>query len=193
MSFRNLFNCGEGTFRLLYARAHRFKHLSNVFCTSNRWERVGGVPSLARAIYDRNYNFPVFHGPPQLGQCLDRFAALTDLDPENAVRDSSFNKETFYDDFQIQVDFVNLHGINVPTDKETVVAYVCRLKPRPGSVILSKLNEFNLSIEQIKAINAGTDVNLSDGTVLHAKDLMSTGFEGGNFLSKSQLFIIILR
>lgn len=171
----------------MYARSHRFKHLANVFCTSNRWERVGGVPSLARAVYDRNYHFPVFHGPPQLGQCLNRFAELTDLNPEHAIKESTFNKETFYDDFQIQVDFINLHGKNAQSAKETVVAYVCRLKPRPGSIIVSKLTELNIPVEQIRTITEGNDVTLGDGTVIQAKDLMSTGFDGGNFLGKSNL------
>lgn len=187
--FRNLFNCGEGTFRLMYARAHRFRYLSNVFCTSNRWERIGGVPALARAVFDRNTLFPTFHGPPQIEKYLPKFAELTDIDPDLAVTEKSFNRESFFEDSYIQVDFVKLNAATTSSAIDTtVMAYVCRLRPRKGSVILSKFTENNIGIEHIKTINQGKDVTLSDGTTYLAKDFLTPGFDGGNFLSELDFY-----
>lgn len=169
----------------MYAKAHRFRFLSNVFCTSNRWDRVGGVPSLARAVFDRNSLFPTFHGPPQIETYLNKFAELTDLDPEVAITERQFNQNSFYEDSYIQVDFVELNRTNAPrSDDTTVMAYVCRLRPRRGSVILTKFTENNIPIEHIKTINQGKDVTLDNGTTYHAKDFLSPGFDGGNFLGK---------
>lgn len=177
-----MYNCGEGTFRLLYARAHRFRFISNVFCTSNRWERIGGIPSLARAVFDRTSGFPTFHGPSQIERCLPKFAALTDLDPDVAVTDTQYNSAGFYEDFYYQVDFVPLKRPNA--GNETVIAYICRLRPRKGTVILGKFTAHNIPIAHMKTINDGHDIKLDDGTILYAKDYLMPGFPGGSFLSE---------
>lgn len=177
-----MYNCGEGTFRLLYARGHRFRFISNVFCTSNRWERIGGIPSLARAVFDRTSAFPTFHGPPEIEKCLPKFADLTDLDPDVAVTDKQFDSATCFEDFYYQVDSVQLNRANAAG--ETVMAYMCRLRPRKGTVMLGKFTANNLPVEHMKTINDGNDITLGDGTVIYAKDYLSPGFSGASFMSK---------
>ncbi|XP_055317663.1 ribonuclease Z, mitochondrial-like [Sitodiplosis mosellana] len=182
-NFVHLFNCGEGTFRLMYSRAHRFRYLANVYCTTNRWERIGGVPSLARAVFDRNTLFPTFHGPPQIEKYLNKFAELTDLDPEKAITERTFNRKDFHEDSHIQVDFVELHREHASSsDDMTVMAFVCRLQPRKGSFFLSRFTEKQIPMEHIKAISEGKNVTLADGTTYYGKDFLSPGFPGGNFL-----------
>lgn len=183
--FRNLFNCGEGTFRLMYSKAHRFRYLSNIFCTSNRWDRVGGIPSLARAVFDRTTQFPTFHGPPQVEALLRKFAELTDLDPDVAVTERQFNTNPFFEDSYGQYDFIELHRNKDPkAEKSSVIAYFCRLRPREGSVMLRKITDNNVPVEHIKTISSGSDVTLDDGTTYFAKDFLSPGFPGANFLSE---------
>lgn len=187
---RNLFNCGEGTFRLLHARGHRFRCLSNVFCTRNHWERVGGIPSVARAFFDRNKLFPTFHGPPQLNKCLHKFAELTDLDPELAVTDKQFNSKSYFEDRYMQVDSVVLNSTDaIMAKSNTVIAFVGRFIPRRGTIILSKFTENNIPIEFIRSINNGEDVTLPDGQTILAKDFLTKGFDGGNFLSEFFFFL----
>lgn len=167
----------------MYAKTHRFRYVSNIFCTSNRWERIGGIPSLARAIFDRTTLFPTFHGPPQIEHCLSKFAELTDLDPELAVSERQFNHKSYHEDSHIQVDSVKLNRTNAQgCDDETVIAFVCRLRPRKGTVLLSKITANNIPIEYIRSINEGKDV-IHDGDVIKAEDYLSPGFAGGNFLS----------
>lgn len=169
----------------MYGKSHRFRLLSNVFFTSNRWERVGGVPSLARAVFDRNIAFPTFHGPPQIQNYLHKFAELTDLNPELAIKKNQYNNNDFYDDAYMQVDFVELHRENASnSDNITVLAHVCRLQPRRGSIMLKKFTEMDIPVEHIRTINMGKNVTLADGTTIFAKDFLTQGFDGGNFLSK---------
>lgn len=173
----------------MYARGHRFRFLSNIFVTSNHWERVGGIPSLARAIYDRNTVFPTFHGPPQLDKCLHKFAELTDIDPELAVTEKQFNSDPCFEDSYMQVDSVPLKPTDASMAKSsTVIAYVCRLRPRKGTIILSKFTENNIPVEYIRLVNNGEDVTLPDGRTIFAKDFLTQGFSGGNFLG--QLLLI---
>lgn len=169
---------------MLYSKSHRFRYFGNVFCTSNRWERVGGIPSLARAAYDRTSQFPIFHGPPQIESLLRRFAQMTDLDPDMVVTGRQFNHDPFFEDAYSQIDFVNLHRDKNPSDEESVIAYFCRLRPRKGNVILSKFTENNVPIEHIHTISSGKDVRLDNGTIYLAKDYLAPGFTGASFLSK---------
>lgn len=173
----------------MYSKGHRFRLLSNVFCTSNQWNRVGGIPSLARAIFDRNSMFPTFHGPPQIEKCLNKFAALTDLDPELAVTETQFNNQSFFEDAFTQVDFVELKSeIASRSTSTTVMAYVCRLRPRKGTLLLSKFTANNIPAEFLKFVNNGQDITLPDGRTFLASDFMSAGFAGGNFLS---MFVLL--
>lgn len=168
----------------MYSRGRRFRCVQNVFSTSNRWERIGGIPSLSRAVYDRTSTFPIFHGPTEIENCLKKFAELTDLDPDAAVNEKHFNPNAYFEDYHMQVDFVELNRKNASGRKrETVMAYVCRLRPRKGTVLLSKVTANNIPVEYIKSINQGQDFTLDDGTTIHAKDYLSEGFLGGNFLS----------
>ncbi|XP_031626112.1 ribonuclease Z, mitochondrial-like [Contarinia nasturtii] len=182
-NFANVFNCGEGTFRIMYSRSNRFRYLSNVFLTSDRWERVGGLPSLARAVHDRNLLFPTIHGPPNVENYLRKFAELTDLDPDDAMTEQTFCRKPYYFDSYLEVDYVDLHRENAPASEQTnVMAFVCRVRPRKGTVIVGKFTENNIPNDYIKTINNGLDVTLPDGRIILAKDYLSPSFYGANFL-----------
>lgn len=136
---------------------------------------------MARGVFDRTRAFPTFHGPPQIEGYLPVCALITDVNA-GVVKDDQFNPKPYFDDPDIQIDFVKLNCSNPVTD--TVVAYVCRLRPQKGNVILSKFDTSDVPLEHRDAISAGNDVTLDDGTVHCAKDFMSPDFDGGNFLSK---------
>lgn len=180
-----MFNCGEGTFRLLNARGFPFRFLSNVFCTSNHWERVGGVPTLAQALFVRSSQFPTFYGPPQLENFLHEFAELTK---------KQFNSKSYFEDSHMQVDSVPLKSVNESRSKSTTVfAYVCRLRPHKGTINQQKLDENNIPVELTGLINHNNDgenITLHDGRAILANDFSTPGFAGSNFLSKVFLWLL---
>lgn len=169
----------------MYAKGFRFKFITNVFCTRNDWKCVGGVPSLARAIYDRCSQFPTFHGPPELESCLKRFASLTDLNPDAAVSERNFNADNFHDDLASQTDFVNLHSDQKRENAPSVIAYVTRLKPRDGNIIPQKLADLNLPSKLREQLFRGKDVTLKDGTTITTDQVRARRFPGASFLGKS--------
>lgn len=168
----------------MYSKAHKFRFVNNIFCTRTDWERVGGIPSLARAVSDRNTLFPTFHGPAALDSCLERFAILTDLEPDQVLTDRCFNPEPYYDDSHLQIDFVNLYPTEEVSKQCDVMAFVCRIKPKLGKFNVDKFSTLNIPIQYMKQLSHGTDVTLEDGTVINADDLRFPEFQGGNFLGK---------
>lgn len=156
----------------MYSRGFPFRFLSNVFCTSNHWERIGGIPTLAQAFCDWNSRCPTFHGPPQLKHFLRQFAEHTK---------ERFNSKPYYNDSNMRIDSVQLNSTDASMAKSTtVIAYVCRLRSHKQTIIRPNFTETNIPVEY----NNGEDITLPDGGTFLAKELLTSGCDGGNFLSK---------
>lgn len=85
----------------------------------------------------------------------------------------------------MQVDFIDLHRENAPSSEvSSVMAFVCRLKPRKGQVILPRLTEHQIPMEFFKSICKGENISLPDGRTFEAKEFVSAEFAGGNFLGE---------
>uniref|UniRef100_A0A4W6CWF6 Zinc phosphodiesterase ELAC protein 2 n=1 Tax=Lates calcarifer TaxID=8187 RepID=A0A4W6CWF6_LATCA len=60
-----LFNCGEGTQRLLQEHKLKAAQLDNIFLTSLSWENVGGLSGMILTLKDTGVPECVLYGPPQ--------------------------------------------------------------------------------------------------------------------------------
>ncbi|XP_070517206.1 ribonuclease Z, mitochondrial isoform X2 [Cardiocondyla obscurior] len=73
-----------------------------------------------------------------------------------------------------------------PDDKSrisTVMSYICKLHPRPGTLSLEKCLEKGITPgPQLGQLKAGTDVTLPDGTVVLSKDVCSPATPGPIFI-----------
>ncbi|XP_057673792.1 zinc phosphodiesterase ELAC protein 2 isoform X2 [Corythoichthys intestinalis] len=63
---RYLFNCGEGTQRLMHEHKLRASRLDNIFLTRMSWENVGGLSGMILTLKDTGVPECVLSGPPQL-------------------------------------------------------------------------------------------------------------------------------
>jgi len=60
---RYLFNCGEGTQRLSHEHKTKLAKLEHIFVTSNKWERIGGLPGLSLTVQDIGIDDIHVHAP----------------------------------------------------------------------------------------------------------------------------------
>ncbi|XP_056609441.1 zinc phosphodiesterase ELAC protein 2-like [Triplophysa dalaica] len=67
---RYLFNCGEGTQRLMQEHKVKIARLDNIFLTRMRWETVGGLSGMILTLKDTGVPEVVLSGPPQLEKFL---------------------------------------------------------------------------------------------------------------------------
>ncbi|XP_026076431.1 zinc phosphodiesterase ELAC protein 2 [Carassius auratus] len=67
---RYLFNCGEGTQRLMQEHKMKIARLDNIFLTRMSWETVGGLSGMILTLKDTGVPQCVLSGPPQLDQFL---------------------------------------------------------------------------------------------------------------------------
>ncbi|XP_012681292.1 zinc phosphodiesterase ELAC protein 2 [Clupea harengus] len=67
---RYLFNCGEGTQRLMQEHKLKVARLDNIFITRMSWETVGGLSGMILTLKDTGVPKCVLCGPPQLGKYI---------------------------------------------------------------------------------------------------------------------------
>uniref|UniRef100_A0A8C4TMN3 Zinc phosphodiesterase ELAC protein 2 n=1 Tax=Erpetoichthys calabaricus TaxID=27687 RepID=A0A8C4TMN3_ERPCA len=74
---RYLFNCGEGTQRLMQEHKLKVSRLDNIFVTRMSWENVGGLSGMILTLKDTGVPECVLSGPPQLGKYVDAIRAFS--------------------------------------------------------------------------------------------------------------------
>uniref|UniRef100_A0A673GQB6 Zinc phosphodiesterase ELAC protein 2 n=1 Tax=Sinocyclocheilus rhinocerous TaxID=307959 RepID=A0A673GQB6_9TELE len=67
---RYLFNCGEGTQRLMQEHKIKIARLDNIFLTRMSWETAGGLSGMILTLKDTGVPQCVLSGPPQLEKYL---------------------------------------------------------------------------------------------------------------------------
>ncbi|XP_077058344.1 zinc phosphodiesterase ELAC protein 2 [Siphateles boraxobius] len=74
---RYLFNCGEGTQRLMQEHKMKIARLDNIFLTRMSWETVGGLSGMILTLKDTGVPQCVLSGPPQLEKYLQAIRAFS--------------------------------------------------------------------------------------------------------------------
>ncbi|XP_029293167.1 zinc phosphodiesterase ELAC protein 2 isoform X2 [Cottoperca gobio] len=74
---RYLFNCGEGTQRLMQEHKLRVSRLDNIFLTRMSWENVGGLSGMILTLKDTGVPKCALCGPPQLENYLNAIKSFS--------------------------------------------------------------------------------------------------------------------
>ncbi|XP_035768491.1 zinc phosphodiesterase ELAC protein 2 [Neolamprologus brichardi] len=133
---RYLFNCGEGTQRLMQEHKLKAARLDNIFLTRLSWENVGGLSAKSRD-NDRNRSHRSGRNSPTQAtpQKADVSSADDPGERRTAARDSSL-----------------------------VVAFACKLHPKKGNFLVAQAKELGLPVGTaaigpiIAALKAGKSI-----------------------------------
>ncbi|XP_073351035.1 zinc phosphodiesterase ELAC protein 2 [Pagrus major] len=95
---RYLFNCGEGTQRLMQEHKLKATQLDNIFLTRLSWQNVGGLSGMILTLKDTGVPECVLSGPPQLENYLDAIKSFSG--PLEAIKLSvrPYTEEAYSDD-----------------------------------------------------------------------------------------------
>uniref|UniRef100_A0A671T6M4 Zinc phosphodiesterase ELAC protein 2 n=1 Tax=Sinocyclocheilus anshuiensis TaxID=1608454 RepID=A0A671T6M4_9TELE len=95
---RYLFNCGEGTQRLMQEHKIKIARLDNIFLTRMSWETAGGLSGMILTLKDTGVPQCVLSGPPQLEKYLQAIRVFSGQleDIKLAVR--PYTKPQYKDD-----------------------------------------------------------------------------------------------
>uniref|UniRef100_A0A671X356 Zinc phosphodiesterase ELAC protein 2 n=1 Tax=Sparus aurata TaxID=8175 RepID=A0A671X356_SPAAU len=95
---RYLFNCGEGTQRLMQEHKLKATQLDNIFLTRMSWQNVGGLSGMILTLKDTGVPECVLSGPPQLENYLNAIKSFSG--PLEAIKLSvrPYTEEAYSDD-----------------------------------------------------------------------------------------------
>ncbi|KAM8824563.1 zinc phosphodiesterase ELAC protein 2 isoform 1-T1 [Synchiropus picturatus] len=177
---RYLFNCGEGTQRLMQEHKLKAAQLDKIFLTRLSWENVGGLSGMILTLKDTGVPKCVLSGPPQLENYLKAIKSFSGPleDIELSVR--PYTEETCSDEtmtvHQVPIFAQPQSGRSPDSrcrpgspggkrkDSSLLVAFICRLHPKKGNFLVAEAKDLGLPVgtaaigELIKKLKNGESV-----------------------------------
>ncbi|XP_062294572.1 zinc phosphodiesterase ELAC protein 2 [Scomber scombrus] len=95
---RYLFNCGEGTQRLMQEHKLKAARLDNIFLTRLSWENVGGLSGMILTLKDTGVPQCVLSGPPQLENYLHAIKSFSGPLEDIKLSVRPYTDETYADE-----------------------------------------------------------------------------------------------
>ncbi|XP_074552533.1 zinc phosphodiesterase ELAC protein 2 [Halichoeres trimaculatus] len=95
---RYLFNCGEGTQRLMQEHKLKAARLDNIFLTRLSWENVGGLSGMILTLKDTGVQECVLSGPPQLESYLSAIKSFSGPLDEIKLSVRPYTADTYTDE-----------------------------------------------------------------------------------------------
>ncbi|MCH8558321.1 MAG: ribonuclease Z [Balneolia bacterium] len=176
-----LFDCGENAqMRALQAGLKRSK-IDHIFISHMDGDHFFGLPGLISTMQlQRRENNLYIYGPEGLKEFIAASlkAAGIELTFEIVFKElkDGFEHEIILDDPEYYVEARPLEH------KSLCIGYRFQEKDKPGKVDAKKAEEMGISEDaQFKALKAGEDVTLEDGTVVHSADIVGEPKKGDSF------------
>uniref|UniRef100_A0A8C8HHN1 Zinc phosphodiesterase ELAC protein 2 n=1 Tax=Oncorhynchus tshawytscha TaxID=74940 RepID=A0A8C8HHN1_ONCTS len=95
---RYLFNCGEGTQRLMQEHKLKAARLDNIFLTRMSWENVGGLSGMILTLKDTGVPEVVLSGPPQLEKYVNAIRVFSGPLEEIKLAVRPYTEKQYTDD-----------------------------------------------------------------------------------------------
>uniref|UniRef100_A0A1A8F007 Zinc phosphodiesterase ELAC protein 2 n=3 Tax=Nothobranchius korthausae TaxID=1143690 RepID=A0A1A8F007_9TELE len=95
---RYLFNCGEGTQRLMQEHKLKASQLDNIFLTRLSWENVGGLSGMILTLKDTGVPECVLSGPPQLKNYLHAIKSFSGPLEDIKLSVRPYSEQTYQDE-----------------------------------------------------------------------------------------------
>ncbi|KAG8006513.1 Zinc phosphodiesterase ELAC protein 2 [Nibea albiflora] len=167
---RYLFNCGEGTQRLMQEHKLRAARLDNIFLTRLSWENVGGLSGMILTLKDTGVPECVLSGPPQLENFLNAIKLFSGTLEDIKLSVRPYTEETHTDEtmtvHQVPIfaksrdngrKLSPTPGRSSPSrspgeswkttrDTSVVVSFICKLHPKKGNFLVPQAKELGLPV-----------------------------------------------
>uniref|UniRef100_A0A8C9XL72 Zinc phosphodiesterase ELAC protein 2 n=1 Tax=Sander lucioperca TaxID=283035 RepID=A0A8C9XL72_SANLU len=161
---RYLFNCGEGTQRLMQEHKLKAARLDNIFLTRLSWENVGGLSGMILTLKDTGVPECVLSGPPQLENYLNAIKSFSGPLEDIKLSVRPYTEETYTDDtmtvyqvpifgesflhfFYVHLDFLlKCERRKASRDTSLAVSFICKLHPKKGNFLVAQAKELGLPV-----------------------------------------------
>ena len=177
----HLFDCGENAqMRMLQAGLKRSK-IENIFISHFDMDHFSGLLGLISTLQLQRRDYPLnIVGPKGIKEYVEwnfNFANVNlSFDITYVELDEDFKSERVVDEDEFYVEALPLNHTKF------CVGYRFQEKDRPGKVDADKAEKMGISEDaQYKALKAGEDVELEDGTIVKSADIVGHPRQGDSF------------
>lgn len=125
-----LFNCGEGSHRLLQNQKQQIHSINNIFVTQLKWNCIGGISSVSKSILYTNRHLPQYHGPENLYKVMKRILCLSIMS-ELEFWPSDCNQNAHFEDDTFRIEFISLKS---SVKNSNALAYLGKIKANDGKL-----------------------------------------------------------
>uniref|UniRef100_A0A8D0CLR2 Zinc phosphodiesterase ELAC protein 2 n=1 Tax=Scleropages formosus TaxID=113540 RepID=A0A8D0CLR2_SCLFO len=167
---RYLFNCGEGTQRLMQEHKLRISRLDNIFLTRMSYENVGGLSGMILTLKETGVPECVLSGPPHghlMGCTALTLCVYFSFEAVRPCTAPEYSDETMtvtqvpipgeYDQTRLVYMIYRttciflliqkfIYSSKVTRDPSLVVAFICKLHPKKGNFLVLKAKELGLPV-----------------------------------------------
>uniref|UniRef100_A0A3B3SZR5 Zinc phosphodiesterase ELAC protein 2 n=1 Tax=Paramormyrops kingsleyae TaxID=1676925 RepID=A0A3B3SZR5_9TELE len=169
---RYLFNCGEGTQRLMHEHKLKASRLDNIFLTRMSYDNVGGLCGMILTLKDTGVPECVLSGPPQLEKYLSairvfsgplneiKLAVRPYTEPQYSDETMSVTQVPIFGECHLPkpagrlppspgagpADTGDGPGSTATKDPDLVVAFICKLNQKKGNFLVLKAKELGLPV-----------------------------------------------
>uniref|UniRef100_A0A672HZN3 Zinc phosphodiesterase ELAC protein 2 n=1 Tax=Salarias fasciatus TaxID=181472 RepID=A0A672HZN3_SALFA len=171
---RYLFNCGEGTQRLMQEHKLKAARLDNIFLTRLSWQNVGGLSGMILTLKDTGVPECVLSGPPQLESYVHAIKSFSGPLEDIRLSVRPYTEGTYVDD-TMTVDQVPLFGESRlspvqnrsrtgPEPVRSSEVLLLLLHPRKGNFLVPEAKQLGLPVgtaaigPMIAALKAGSSI-----------------------------------
>uniref|UniRef100_A0A7N6FLR1 Zinc phosphodiesterase ELAC protein 2 n=1 Tax=Anabas testudineus TaxID=64144 RepID=A0A7N6FLR1_ANATE len=148
---RYLFNCGEGTQRLMQEHKLKAARLDNIFLTRLSWENVGGLSGMILTLKDTGVPECVLSGPPQLENYLNAIKSFSGPLEDIKLSVRPYTEETYVDDtmtvYQVPIFDPSEYLIIFWLLANFFLSLLCsQLHPKKGNFLVTQARELGLPV-----------------------------------------------
>uniref|UniRef100_A0A3B4ZIX9 Zinc phosphodiesterase ELAC protein 2 n=1 Tax=Stegastes partitus TaxID=144197 RepID=A0A3B4ZIX9_9TELE len=155
---RYLFNCGEGTQRLMQEHKLKAACLDNILLTRLSWENVGGLSGMILTLKDIGVPECALSGPPQLENYLNAIKTFSGPLDEIKLSVRPYTDDTYKDDtmtihqvpifgeFFLQFKFQLQKDSRLLVDSFLLFYRSSQLHPKKGNFLVAQARELGLPV-----------------------------------------------
>lgn len=169
-----LFDCGEATQHQILHTSLKPRKVTKIFITHLHGDHIFGLPGFlsSRSFQGGDEPLTIF-GPRGLQQWIEQTFALSKTHLTYAIQFIEVHEGVIYEDAHFKVSAGELQHV-VPC-----FGYRIEQKDLPGELLMEKVQAFGVPKGPLLGqLKGGKDVELEDGTIIHAKDVVSPPKKG---------------
>lgn len=169
-----MFDCGEGTQHQLLKTAIKLRRVNKLFVTHLHGDHIYGIPGMlsSRSYQEGESTLQIF-GPPGIREYIDTVLRLSQTRLNFDLDIHEIDEGTVFEDERFRVTAGKLEH------RVESFGYRVEEKDRPGRLKHLELKALGVPPGPIYAkIKQGEDLDLNDGTVLHAADFLEPSIPG---------------